>query len=163
MLSQSVLNAELSKSNQPKVGTLFHVSDVPKPLRVRYAPEGCSLQRLFSTFANGWPGFGLLIQRLVLGIALLYHGIALLNGIPAGHLVVPVLIGSVLGLFILAGLWTPATGALITAVQVWIALTGSGDQFTAIILAALGGTLAMIGPGAWSIDARLFGRKYIVG
>jgi putative oxidoreductase len=121
------------------------------------------LQRLFSTFASGWPGFGLLIQRLVLGIALLYHGIALLSGIPAVEPFVPDLIGTVLGLFILAGLWTPAVGALIAAVQVRIAFTGTGDASAAIILAALGGTLAMIGPGAWSIDARLFGRKYIAG
>ena len=124
---------------------------------------GASLQRLFSTFANGWPGVGLLIQRLVLGIALLWHGIALLVGVPAAGPIVPELIGSVLGLFILAGLWTPAVGALVAVVQVWIALTGAGDESVAIILAALGGTLAMIGPGAWSIDARLFGRKYIAG
>jgi putative oxidoreductase len=32
-----------------------------------------------------------------------------------------------------------------------------------IVLALLGSTLAMIGPGAWSIDARLFGRKHIGG
>jgi hypothetical protein len=121
------------------------------------------LQRLFSTFANGWPGFGLLIQRLVLGIALLCHGAILLSGARAVEPIVPDLIGSVLGLFILAGLWTPAVGALVAVVQVWIALTGAGDESMAIILAALGGTLAMIGPGAWSIDARLFGRKYIAG
>jgi hypothetical protein len=30
-----------------------------------------------------------------------------------------------------------------------------------ILLAALGAGLAMIGPGAWSVDARLFGRKRI--
>jgi len=121
------------------------------------------LQRLFSTFANGWPGFGLLIQRLVLGIALLYHGAALFWGVPAAEPIVPELIGSVLGLFILAGLWTPAVGTLVAVVQVWFALTGAGDQSVAIILATFGGTLAMIGPGAWSIDARLFGRKYIAG
>ena len=121
------------------------------------------MQRLFSTFANGWPGFGLLIQRLVLGIALLYPGIALLSGIPAPGPVMLHLIGSVLGLLILVGLWTPAAGTLVAVVQVWVALTGAGDESMAVILAALGGTLAMIGPGAWSIDARLFGRKHIVG
>jgi uncharacterized membrane protein YphA (DoxX/SURF4 family) len=121
------------------------------------------LQRLFSTFANGWPGFGLLVQRLVLGIALLYRGIALLSGVPATGPVVPELIGSVLGLFILAGLWTPAAGLLVAAVQLWIALAGAGNESMTIILAALGATLAMIGPGAWSVDARLFGRKYIAG
>ena len=127
---------------------------------MQYAPLGCCLQRLFSTFANGWPGFGLLIQRLVLGIALLYHGSAVLSGIPAPGPVIPQLIGSALGLLILGGLWTPAAGTLVAVVQLWIALTGAGDE-SAVVLAALGGTLAMIGPGAWSIDARLFGRKHI--
>lgn len=121
------------------------------------------MQRLFSTFANGWPGFGLLLQRLVLGTVLLYHGAALLWDGASVEPIAPELIGSVLGLFVLAGLWTPAVGSLVAAVQVWITLTGTGDGSTAIILAALGGTLAMIGPGAWSIDARLFGRKYIAG
>ena len=121
------------------------------------------MQRLFSTFANDWPGFGLLIQRLVLGIALLYHGIALLCGVAAAGPIVPELTGSVLGLFILAGLWTPAVRALVAAVQVWIAFAGVGDESITVTLAALGGTLAMIGPGAWSIDARLFGRKHIAG
>lgn len=119
------------------------------------------MQRLFSTFANGWPGFGLLIQRLVLGVALLYRAIGLFSGNPAVEPVVPEVIGSVLGLFILAGLWTPAAGTLVAVVQVWIAFTGSGDALMAMMLAFLGGTLAMIGPGAWSIDARLFGRKRI--
>ena len=130
---------------------------------MRYAPARCPLQRLFSTFANGWPGFGLLIQRLVLGIALLYHGIDLFRGFPAAEPIVPELAGCGLGLFIMAGLWTPAAGALVAIVQVWIALTGAGDESMELILAALGATLAMIGPGAWSIDARLFGRKYIAG
>ena len=119
------------------------------------------MQRLFSTFANGWPGFGLLVQRLVLGIALLYHGTTVLGGAAAVGPIVPELTGSALGLFILAGLWTPPVGALVAVVQLWIALIGAGDEPVTIILAFLGGTLAMIGPGAWSIDARLFGRKQI--
>jgi len=103
------------------------------------------------------------MQRLVLGSALLYHGLPLFHGIPAGEAEVAGWIGSVLGLFILAGLWTPVAGTLIAVVQVWVAVAGPGDVFTEIILAALGGALAMIGPGAWSVDARLFGRKYIAG
>ncbi len=94
-------------------------------------------------------------------MTLLYHGIALFKGVPLVEPIVPELAGSLLGLFILVGLWTPAVGALVAVVQAWIALTGAGAEPTAMILAALGGTLAMIGPGAWSIDARLFGRKHI--
>lgn len=120
------------------------------------------MQRLFSTFANGWPGFGLLIQRLLTGIVLLCNGIAQLESPTAGP-AAPEITAAVLGLFVLAGLWTPVTGALVAAVEVWVALSGTGNAWVPIILAVLGGTLAMIGPGAWSIDARLFGRKHIVG
>ncbi|MGA3240472.1 MAG: hypothetical protein ABSG03_29710 [Bryobacteraceae bacterium] len=49
--------------------------------------------------------------------------------------------------------------------KLWIAFTRfsshSGDPWIAVLQAALGAALAMIGPGAWSIDARLFGRKHI--
>jgi putative oxidoreductase len=119
------------------------------------------LQRLFSTFANEWPGFGLLVQRLVAGIALLCRAIVMLDGSPAtthGKLHIA---GAILGVFILVGFWTPIAGSLIAAVELWIALAGGGDAGISILLAVLGGTLAMIGPGAWSIDARLFGRKQI--
>jgi hypothetical protein len=30
-----------------------------------------------------------------------------------------------------------------------------------LIMAALEATLALVGPGEWSVDARLFGRKHI--
>jgi hypothetical protein len=35
-----------------------------------------ALQRLFSAFADGWPGLGLLLQRLLTGTVLLYCGIS---------------------------------------------------------------------------------------
>jgi putative oxidoreductase len=119
------------------------------------------LQRLFSTFANSWPGFGLLIQRLVTGIALLYAGITQVKA-PTAGLMIPETAGAVLGLFILAGFWTPVAGALVVAVEVWIILAGGSDLWRSLIIAVLAGTLAMIGPGAWSVDARLFGRKQIL-
>ena len=118
------------------------------------------MQRLFSTFANSWPGFGLLIQRLVTGIVLLHNATAQLET-PTAGLMIPEMTGAVLGLFILAGLWTPLVGALIAVVELWIVLAGASDNWMSIMLAAFGSTLAMIGPGAWSIDARLFGRKHI--
>jgi putative oxidoreductase len=120
------------------------------------------LQRLFSTFADSWPGVGLLIQRLVIGIALIKNGIVQLET-PSASLMIPEIAGAFLGLFLFMGLWTPVAGALIAAVELWIVLAGGGDIWMTLILAALGGTLAMIGPGAWSIDARLFGRKHIGG
>jgi putative oxidoreductase len=74
---------------------------------------------------------------------------------------IPEATGAVLGLFILAGLWTPVVGALVIPVEFWIVFAGKNDIWMSLMLIVFGGTLAMIGPGAWSIDARLFGRKYI--
>jgi len=118
------------------------------------------VQRLFTTFANGWPGFGLFIQRLVTGIVLLFHGIMPLTQVPAAGPLIPRIAGAVLGSLILMGLWTPLAGALVVVMEFWNAITGTGNE-PSLMLAVLGGTLAMIGPGAWSIDARLFGRKHI--
>ena len=77
-------------------------------------------------------------------------------------LVVLQIVGAAAGLLILGGLWTPVAGVLAGMVEVWIAFTQPGTQSLAIMLAGLGISLAMIGPGAWSIDARLYGRKQIL-
>jgi putative oxidoreductase len=119
------------------------------------------LQRLFSTFANGWPGIGLLLQRLLMAAALLHFGMSHLNGTSDLASIVLSLIGAAAGILLLIGLWTPFVGSLIAAVQMWIAFSYAGDPWTSIMLAILAATLAIIGPGAWSIDARLFGRVHI--
>jgi uncharacterized membrane protein YphA (DoxX/SURF4 family) len=74
---------------------------------------------------------------------------------------VPEILGAVAGILILAGLWTPVAGTVAAAVELWIAFSQPNNMPMAVILAVLGVSLAMIGPGAWSIDARLFGRKQI--
>jgi uncharacterized membrane protein YphA (DoxX/SURF4 family) len=65
------------------------------------------------------------------------------------------------GILLLAGLWTPVVGAIISGRELWIVFSTGGDPWMPIVLAAFGATLAMIGPGAWSLDARLFGRRQI--
>jgi putative oxidoreductase len=123
------------------------------------------LQRLFSTFADGWPGLGLLLLRLLTAVALIHFGIASVLEAPPLTILVLQIIGVGAGILLLAGLWTPVAGTLTAIVNVWIAfsrfLSHSGDPWIAIIQAVLGAVLAMVGPGAWSIDARLFGRKRI--
>jgi putative oxidoreductase len=120
------------------------------------------VQRLFSTFADGWPGGGLLLLRVLAGGALINRGLAAMS--PEAHtgLVVLQVAGAAAGLLILGGLWTPAAGTLAGIVEAWIAFTQPGTQLLAIVLAGLGISLAMIGPGAWSIDAQLYGRKQIL-
>ena len=100
------------------------------------------------------------MQRVFTGIALLHSGIAQLET-PTAGLVMPEITGAVLGLFILAGLGTPLAGSLVVGVEFWTIVAGGTNIWISLSLAVFGGTLAMIGPGAWSVDARLFGRKLI--
>lgn len=119
------------------------------------------MQRLFSTFAEGWPGAGLLLQRILTAILLVRFGVIGLAGMPVSPASVPQIIAGAAGILLLIGLWTPIVGTLIAILELWIAVMNPGDPWIPIVLATLSGTVAMIGPGAWSIDARLFGRKHI--
>ena len=120
------------------------------------------LRRLFSTFASGWPGAGLLLMRLVGGAGLLYRGITGLWGSPPlGRTVLELLVAGA-GMFLLAGLWTPIVGSLVALVELWNCFSLAGDPWPHLLLGALGAALAMLGPGAWSADARLFGWRRIV-
>ena len=123
------------------------------------------MQRLFSSFADGWPGIGLLLLRLLTASALICFGIVSVLASPPLTTVVLQVIGIAAGILLLIGLWTPVAGALAAFVKVWIALSRflshSGDPWIAITQAILSTVLVMVGPGAWSIDARLFGRRRI--
>lgn len=129
--------------------------------RCRTLLEEGILQRLFSTFASGWPGAGLLLQRLVTGGALVYSGTWFLTEAPNFGVAIPRIIIVAAGVLIIAGLWTPVAGITAAAVEGWLAFSQPKSELMPIILAVLALSLAMIGPGAWSVDARLFGRKQI--
>jgi hypothetical protein len=126
--------------------------------------SGRSLQRLFSTFPNSWPGFGLVLIRVCLSVALFHFGFAGLSWNPSEPITLAQKsIAAVGGIFLLAGLWTPAVGVLTALNEVSIALFSSSaqreDAWIHVFLAVIAASVAMLGPGAWSMDARLFGRK----
>jgi putative oxidoreductase len=82
----------------------------------------------------------------------------------AGPLIEPAIMNMVAisgGVFLILGLWTPIAGSLVAAIQLWAIFAQSGCISTSILLAALGAGLALVGPGAFSVDARLFGWKRI--
>ena len=132
------------------------------PVPLRMGPvRRIFLQRLFSTFAEGWPGFGLLLQRIITGAVLLYFGGTHLQETTSFGPSLPHLVASLAGMLLLLGLWTPLAETAIAIVEVWILLARVGNPLVAIMLLSLGATVAMIGPGVWSIDAQLYGRKHI--
>ncbi len=119
------------------------------------------MQRLFTMFPGGWPGAGLLVLRLAAAIPLIIGGgLAVRDASQLGlHAIYFATIG--VGILLLAGLWTPVAGALQTIIEVWIFFSRGDGASLHLLLAALGVSLVMLGPGAWSVDARLFGRKRI--
>jgi putative oxidoreductase len=74
---------------------------------------------------------------------------------------IPHVVGACAGILFLVGLWTPFVGTLIAIVELWVAIGQYSDPWISIILATIGGTGAMLGPGAFSVDARLFGRRHL--
>ena len=116
---------------------------------------------MFSTFAPGLPGLGLLILRLAAGIWLVADEVqAIYEGASTGMVILQGL-AAVAGILLVAGLWTPIAGALVALIEFWLAFSQHGHPSTAILLGAVSAALALLGPGAWSIDARLFGWKRI--
>jgi putative oxidoreductase len=118
-------------------------------------------RRSFSAFPDGWPGRGLLLLRLTLGLPLIYWGAVDLAGPQVTA--IPQLAAAIAGTFLVSGLFTPLTAAIIVLAQAWIAFSpasaNDGERSMRLFLAAAAASVAMLGPGAWSVDARRFGRK----
>ena len=119
------------------------------------------MRRLFFTFTRGLPGVGLLVLRLVAGIGLALGGLKAFQGGPSIETAALHVLVAGAGILLLAGLWTPVAGALVVVVELWLAFLQPGHAWAHFRLMAYGAALALIGPGAWSIDARLFGWKRI--
>jgi putative oxidoreductase len=133
----------------------------PKPNTIKL---GCILQRLFSIFPSGWPGVGLLLLRGCLGIAMICFRTARpFETAPDPIALIQSLIAIACSALLLVGLWTPVMGTVAALNELSIALLRySVLEETASIhglLAMLSLSVALLGPGAWSIDSRLFGRK----
>jgi uncharacterized membrane protein YphA (DoxX/SURF4 family) len=128
------------------------------------------MQRLFSAFPGGRAGIALLLLRAVLGIALMLQG-----GFYLREPDVP-LTGWFAGIAALAAGALLLLGYLTPIVGIAVLLWGAGiflkrfpqglpaifdtkvNVFALTILLAL----ILIGPGAFSVDARVFGRREII-
>jgi uncharacterized membrane protein YphA (DoxX/SURF4 family) len=117
------------------------------------------LRRLYSTFAGGWPGTGLLLMRAVVGSALVVWASSQLWGDPPVNVTVPALVLIGAGILLVVGLWTPIAGTSVALIEVWKMVMLPGDGGAWLLVGTVGVALAMLGPGLWSVDARLYGWK----
>jgi putative oxidoreductase len=127
---------------------------------VDFRPILLDVQRLFSTFPNSWPGAGLFILRLAAGFSLL--GVDMTSGLGDVTTVLLRCVAIAAAVLLLLGFGTPFAAVGEAVIQVGIMILDGRYNSSAVISTALGAALAMLGPGAWSLDARVFGRKRIV-
>jgi len=114
------------------------------------------VDRLFSAFPSGWAGLGLLCLRFALLLTLI-TGIA-----PAIAIRLAL---ACTGAMVMVGFLTPFASGAAAAVALggagWSLFTGAPLFFGSLrvhgLLAGVAAALIMIGPGAYSVDARLFG------
>jgi uncharacterized membrane protein YphA (DoxX/SURF4 family) len=129
------------------------------------------VQRSFSTFAPGWPGVGLLVLRIALGVSLLIEGASLLTDWRGTRpLILVALISVAAGVALQLG-YSVGRGAIAGAVVViavhFSSLHGEclnlfSSKIACFLAISIAIALVFLGPGAYSIDARRFGRREIV-
>jgi hypothetical protein len=99
-------------------------------------------------------------MRAVAGSALVVRaGLTLRSDPPKIGVTIPPILLLGAGILLIAGLWTPIAGASVALIEVWKMLMIPGDKWLWLMLGTAGAALAMLGPGLWSIDARLYGWK----
>jgi uncharacterized membrane protein YphA (DoxX/SURF4 family) len=130
------------------------------------------LQRLFSAFPGGWPGIGLLLLRAAIGLMALIQGGFYLTG--KSDTMQGAWIGAVVGLAaggaLLIGLLTPIAGVVAGLGALGVASSWlpppAPNLFDAKLSVVLTGIMiaavVFLGPGRFSLDARLFGRREII-
>ena len=131
-----------------------------------------ALQRLCSTFPGGAPGIGLLLLRVAVGVAAVAVGAQYLRG-SSGPTWAKWLLGPLLttsGAALAIGFLTPYGGLLVGLSFLGIALSwfptpswGLHDvRLIALGIIITGVVITLLGPGAFSLDSRLFGRRQII-
>ena len=130
------------------------------------------LLRMFSTFPDGTPGAGLLLLRAAGGALFIIQSAAYFGDKRELGLLVLVVISltSVVGLLLLIGFLTRlvALGAALVGVscvfsrQPESSVGPLGIPMTAALAVVIVIAVCCLGPGAFSLDARLFGRREII-
>ncbi len=117
------------------------------------------MQKLFSMFPAGLPGLALLLMRGSVVLALLLTDYGHRQVLPAWVHGIAIVISGALSV----GCLTPIAAAAALVLNGWVWLGTSVDNAAVGIIFALDAiALALLGPGAYSIDSHRFGRRLVV-
>jgi len=127
---------------------------------------------MFSTFPDGWPGAGLMLLRAACGAVLITQGATYFSDKHQSGLLSTAVITAVIlvGVLLLVGILTRLLALVaamvgLSSIFAWFpgSNVGSFDaQMTAALSVVIALSLLCLGPGALSLDARLFGRREII-
>jgi uncharacterized membrane protein YphA (DoxX/SURF4 family) len=118
------------------------------------------VQRLFSMFASGVPGAALFVLRVSVAATLLEDGTG--HGTPVTSLwmLLPIILTAT---FLCLGLLTPICASLCCLMEFYsLTISGGQDMFHLVMSILTSAVLAMLGPGAYSVDGRIFGRRLLI-
>ena len=117
------------------------------------------MQRLFSMFPRGGPGFALLLLRVSVALTFLVETLTRTDGtwfymLSAGS--------ALISAFLTIGFLTPFVSIVVCASAAALLMGHSNDILILVSLALNCAALAFLGPGTYSLDSRLFGRRVVV-
>ena len=127
---------------------------------------------MFSMFPDGSPGAGLLLLRVAAGAVLVTQGVTYLGDKSGLGFLALVFFSAmcVVGLLLLIGFLTRMAALVAVVIAVNSGLSWfhrvntalSVTPTTSVLFAAVAIAVICLGPGAYSLDGRLFGRREIV-
>jgi len=127
---------------------------------------------MFTTFPDEWPGAGLLLLRTAAGVGVVIQGIGYFGGKPdpGAFMITVAALMVVIGALILLGCMTKfaAMAALLASVLTmfpWFPGPHLGlfeSRMSATLAAVIAAATVCLGAGAYSVDARLFGRREVI-